>query len=56
MNLNIKGQMVEELVHEVSQPGKYNTVWNAKDMPSGIYMVRLKTPFYSATQKIILLK
>lgn len=56
MIINIKGQMVEELVNEVSQPGKYKTIWNAKDMPSGIYMVRMQTPHYSATQKLMLLK
>lgn len=54
--LNLKGQMVEELVHEVVQPGQHSINWNAKNMPSGIYMVRMKTPYYSATQKIILLK
>jgi|GEM_PF-3020386 len=54
--INIKGQMVEELVHEVTQHGKYKTIWNAKDMQSGIYMVRMQTPYYSATQKLMLLK
>ena len=54
--INLNGQTVENLIHSVMKPGQYSVNWNAKDIPSGLYLVRMMSLQYSATQKIILLK
>lgn len=54
--INLNGQIFEVLVNDVQQVGAYSIDWNATGKPTGIYFIRMKTAFYSTTQKIILLK
>jgi len=54
--VNLKGQTVENLVNDVKQTGQYSVQWNAKHISSGVYLVRMESAYYSAVQKIILLK
>ena len=53
---DLVGRKLEDLVNGTVQAGKFNTTWNAEKYSSGIYMVRMQTPYYSATQKLMLLK
>lgn len=58
---NICGQRVKTLTDFETEIGKHKFVWNGKDdnnreLPTGVYFVRLETPDISITKKIIKLK
>ncbi len=58
---DINGRLVRNLLNQNLQDGVRIAVWNGKDengkqLPSGVYFVRLKTPNKSITKKIIKLK
>ena len=38
------------------EPGYHEVIWDAGIFPSGIYIVRLVTPEYSKSIKMVLLK
>lgn len=50
------GQHIATLVDEFRSAGVYPIVWNAEDLPSGMYMVQLKAGDYTETKKLILQK
>ena len=54
---NIQGQQVDVLYDGFIEPGYYQKTWNASDLSSGIYVVRMSadTGFIS-NQKIVLVK
>jgi len=41
---------------ELFDSGSHTLQWNAEDVPSGVYLIRLATPQTSVTTKAILLK
>jgi len=58
---NLKGQLVRSLLNETKEAGYHHVVWNGKDnngqtVSSGIYLYRMDTNGYSATQKMMLMK
>ena len=58
---NIVGQEVVRLVADALSPGYHQTIWDGRDragrqVASGIYIVRLTTPVWSQTMKMVLLK
>lgn len=53
---NILGQKVITLIDEELKAGRYSTVLNASDYPSGIYFYQLTAGKYSAIKKGVLLK
>ncbi|MFQ6092291.1 MAG: choice-of-anchor D domain-containing protein, partial [bacterium] len=58
---NILGQEVKTLVNEQLEPGEYSVNWDGRDnsgmnLPSGIYLYRLKAGNYVSTKRMILLK
>lgn len=53
---NLIGEEVAVLVNEVLSAGSYRIVWNAEDLPSGVYFYRLKTDGFIETRKMILLR
>jgi hypothetical protein len=53
---NILGQQVAVLVDDAIAPGSYSMVWDAGDLPSGIYFVYLSAAKWRFTRKILLLK
>ena len=53
---DITGQMVETLVNERLLSGKHEIIWNASNLSSGVYFVRLSNSTFRQTQKLILLK
>ena len=58
---NVVGQEVVRLVDELLIPGYHQTIWDGRDqagrqVASGIYIVRLTTPVWSQTMKMVLLK
>ncbi len=53
---NAIGQEVATLVNEFKTAGRYNAVWDAKGVPSGVYFCRLQAGSVVDTKKMTLLK
>ena len=53
---NILGKKVATLVNEYKPAGKYETKFNAANLPSGVYFYRLQAGDFVQTRKMILLK
>ncbi|MEJ2616599.1 MAG: T9SS type A sorting domain-containing protein [Ignavibacteriaceae bacterium] len=53
---DILGRRVATLVDETKKAGRYQIVWNASRLTSGVYFERLQAGDYSAVKKLLLLK
>lgn len=53
---NLLGQEITTLVNEVKDVGTYDVIWEANDLPSGIYFYRIQSGEFLETKKMILLK
>ncbi|WP_138431574.1 S8 family serine peptidase [Fodinibius saliphilus] len=53
---DILGRKVKTLVNEVQQSGTYNVNFNASNLASGVYFVRLRTDSFTKIQKMTLIK
>jgi hypothetical protein len=53
---NIQGEMVASLVNEYMPAGTYSAVFDASQLPSGMYCYRLATSSTSIAKKMMLLK
>ena len=58
---NTLGQLVRVLVDEEKQAGEYRVMWDGKDMrgkdiPSGVYVYRLKAGDFSEVRKMVVLR
>lgn len=59
--LNIRGQLMKNLVSELRQAGHHQCLWNGTDIdgnsvPSGIYFYRLKAAKFNLTRRMVLMK
>ncbi|MGQ9702927.1 MAG: hypothetical protein ACUVQT_10840 [bacterium] len=52
----IDGSAIQTLKNEILRPGEYSILWESKDVPAGLYFLRLETPDYKSTIKVIKLK
>ncbi|MBS3944545.1 MAG: T9SS type A sorting domain-containing protein, partial [Melioribacter sp.] len=53
---NVLGQEVRTLLDEVKSAGYYTVEFNAKGLPSGVYIYGITTGEYSLFKKMILIK
>lgn len=53
---DILGREVSTLMNAQLQPGRYEAVWNAGNLPSGVYLYALISGEYRETKKMILVK
>jgi len=53
---DILGREVAVLANEVKPAGRYTVIWNAANMPSGVYFCRLTAGEFSQTRKVMLLR
>lgn len=53
---NVLGEEVTTLVSEAKHPGVYSVVWEAGDLPSGVYLYRLTTGSFMDSRKLLLVK
>ena len=53
---DITGRLVKTLTDEALSAGSHAVMFEAQDLPSGIYLCHLKTTSGSTTQKLVLLK
>jgi len=53
---NLTGQLIETLVDGQQDAGNYTLVWDATQLPSGMYFIRMETGNEMFHQKLMLLK
>ncbi len=53
---NILGEEVQVLVDESLKAGKYEVIYNALKLPSGVYFYRISADGFSETRKMVLIK
>jgi len=53
---NLKGEIVKELFRGGKQAGNHFIVWDAKDNPSGVYLIRFHADKFVQIRKCLLLK
>ncbi|MGC8903460.1 MAG: T9SS type A sorting domain-containing protein [Fervidobacterium sp.] len=53
---DVLGREVATLVDGEMDSGKHSVVFNAKDLPSGVYFYTLKTSKFVKTRKMMLLR
>ena len=53
---DMRGRLVNELVNDMREQGRYEITWNADQYASGIYMIKLVAGSMMQTQKIMLVK
>jgi hypothetical protein len=53
---DVRGRLVEELVNDMREQGRYEVTWNADQHSSGVYMVKMTAGTTVKVQKIMLVK
>jgi len=53
---DLQGREVATLVNSRQEPGNHSVVWNATEVPTGVYMVRMEANGHQASRMITLLK
>lgn len=53
---DVAGRLVEELASSSKMTGEYEVTWNARNVSSGIYIIRLEGETGAASRKVVLLK
>lgn len=54
--LNIRGNPVASIAKDAFDAGYHTLIWQADNAASGVYLIRVKTPFGNSIQKVLLLK
>jgi hypothetical protein len=53
---DVNGSELKTLVHSIFDSGTHTIKWDAGDLPSGIYFIRMQTRHFSGTKKVSLIK
>ena len=53
---DVSGQLVRELVSGNKAAGRYQALFDAAGLSSGVYFYRLSTEHYTATRRMLLIK
>jgi hypothetical protein len=53
---DVRGRLVEELVNDMREQGRYEITWNADQHSSGVYMIKMTAGTAVKVQKIMLVK
>ena len=51
---DLLGRLVQTLMNDDKESGRYSTTWNALGMPSGVYFCRMTAGDFVQTQKLVL--
>ena len=54
--INSLGERIELLENDIKSSGTYESLWNASDLPSGVYFYQLQAGDFVETKKMLLLK
>ena len=53
---DLTGKQVETLINDFQTPGYHAVHWNADNLPSGVYLIRMDSGDFTQTQKMVLIK
>ena len=53
---DVRGRVVQELVSDMRDQGRYEVTWNADQNSSGVYMIKLVAGSTVQVQKVMLVK
>ena len=53
---NMKGTQITTLVNTFQTAGYHSVNWNADNLPSGVYLIRMDSGDFTQTQKVVLVK
>ena len=53
---DVNGSELKTLVHSIFDSGTHTIKWDAGDLPSGIYFIRMQTRHFAGTKKVSLIK
>ena len=53
---DIKGTLIEVLNNKILEKGNYDYNWNAANVSSGVYLIKVKTPTKTFIRKGLLTK
>ena len=53
---DLSGKQVETLINEFQTPGYHSINWDADNLPSGVYLIRMDSGEFTQTQKVVLIK
>jgi hypothetical protein len=53
---DVRGRLVEELINDMHDQGRYEITWNADQRSSGVYMIKMTAGTAVKVQKIMLVK
>ena len=53
---NLNGSKIRDLCKKEFNPGTHSVVWDASNVPSGIYFLRMTANGFNSTQKLMLIK
>jgi hypothetical protein len=53
---DVEGRLVQTLVSEMQSAGSHYVLWNAQNLPSGVYLARVSAGPVSRVQKLMLMK
>ena len=53
---NLNGRKIEDLINDYKSSGNYQVEWNANNVSSGVYFIKMDANGFSSTQKIMLIK
>ena len=52
--VDIRGRKVETLVNEYKKKGSHKLMWITPELPSGLYLIRLKAGEFMEIRKVVL--
>jgi hypothetical protein len=53
---DVNGRKIRQLANNYYNPGYHSVVWDASDISSGVYFVKMNAGSFSASQKLMLIK
>lgn len=53
---DVNGRLIKELENTMRQPGKYSIIWDATNVSSGLYLIKMQAGSYQQVRKGLLLK
>jgi hypothetical protein len=53
---NSLGELIKELINENQEPGNHSLTWNAENLNSGVYLLKIEANNFIATKKMLLVK
>jgi hypothetical protein len=53
---NINGRLISELINTDLKTGHYRLMWDASEVPGGLYLLKMRSRDHVHIQKLVLLK